>query len=124
MALILIVEDAQFTRNIIVKFLKKEGYAILEASNGREGLQVIRDRAPDCILLDLLMPDLNGLQVLEALQAEGSTIPVIVLTADIQQTTRQQCMNLGAFLVINKPPNRDELLAVIQKALALKEPLQ
>lgn len=124
MPLILIVEDAQFTRNIIVKFLKKEGYAIQEASNGREGLQAIRDRAPDCILLDLLMPDLNGLQVLEALQAEGSTIPVIVLTADIQQTTRQQCMDLGARLVINKPPNRDELLAAIQNALDLKEPLK
>lgn len=124
MPLILIVEDAQFTRNIIVKFLKKEGYAIIEASNGREGLQAIRDRAPDCILLDLLMPDLNGLQVLEALQAEGSAIPVIVLTADIQQTTRQQCLDLGALLVINKPPNRDELLAAIQKALDLKESLK
>ncbi len=123
MALILIVEDAQFTRNIIVKFLKKEGFAILEASNGREGLLLIRDRAPDCILLDLLMPDLNGLQVLEALQAEGSTIPAIVLTADIQQTTRQQCLDLGALFVLNKPPNRDELLAAIHKALALKDPL-
>jgi len=117
MALILIVEDAQVTRRMIGKILLAEGHTLLEASNGREGLEIALERHPDCILLDLLMPELEGQEVLMELQARNVTIPAIVLSADIQETTRQQCLNLGAIAVLNKPPKAGEINSAVQKAL-------
>lgn len=121
MPLILIVDDAFFTRRVIAKSLKKQGYITLEASDGREALQLLDEQKPDCILLDLLMPDFDGWDVLKALQEKQIKIPAIVITADIQETSRQRCFELGALAVINKPPKPEELNDALQKALSLNE---
>lgn len=117
MALILIVEDALFSRRMLGKILKSQGHQILEATNGYEGLNLARERSPDCILLDLLMPEISGIEVIEQLNAQRLFIPVIVITADIQETSRQHCMELGAVAVVNKPPKPNVLQAAIAKAL-------
>lgn len=117
MAVILIIEDAVLSRRMLRRTLEAEGYTILEAGNGQEGLEMIRLHQPDCIFLDLLMPEMNGQQVLAAMQAEGIRIPTIVLTADIQKTTQQECLSLGAFAVIHKIANREELLPWVNKAM-------
>ncbi len=117
MALILIVEDALFSRRMLGKILKSQGHQILEATNGYEGLNLARERSPDCILLDLLMPEISGIEVIEQLNAQRLFIPVIVITADIQETSRQHCMELGAVAVVNKPPNQNALQVAIAKAL-------
>jgi CheY-like chemotaxis protein len=117
MALILIVEDALFSRRMLGKILKSQGHQILEATNGSEGLNLARERWPDCILLDLLMPEISGIEVLEQLNAQRLLIPTIVITADIQETSRQHCLELGAVAVVNKPPNQHALQAAIAKAL-------
>ncbi len=119
MAVILVIEDAALSRRMLRKILEAEGYTVLEASNGLEGLEMVHLHQPDCIFLDLLMPEMTGQQVLKALQKEKSKIPAIVLTADIQQSTRQECLNLGALAVINKIANRDELLGWIDKAIGM-----
>lgn len=103
MAKILVVDDSVFQRRSIRKILDIDGHDIQEASNGRQGLEMLATFTPDCILLDILMPDMNGLSFLRALQKQGTTIPVVVLTADIQDTTSQECLNLGAKEVIHKP---------------------
>ena len=69
---------------------------ISEAVNGLEGIKKIRENTPDLIFLDLLMPELDGFEVLERLKKSDLKIPVIVLTADIQETSKKRCFDLGA----------------------------
>lgn len=121
MALILVVEDAWLSRRMMSKVLENDGHTILQATNGREGLEMVRGHNPDCIFLDLLMPEVDGLDVLKTLQDEGSKIPIVVITADIQQSTRQQCLELGAIAVINKPSQPPELLQALNTALSFHQ---
>ncbi|MEC4888275.1 MAG: response regulator [Scytonema sp. PMC 1070.18] len=121
MALILIIDDAAFSRRMIRKFLQVDGYEILEAANGREGLEIIHNHKPNCLLVDLLMPEMNGYEFLENLQKEGLNIPTIIISADIQEGARNQSYNLGAVNFINKPPKEDELRKAVQQVLNKKE---
>ncbi len=122
MALILIADDALITRTVIRKTLAAENHKTLEAVNGTQALEMIHRYQPDCILLDLLIPAPNGLEILKILQAENSPIPVIVITADTQETARQKCFSFGAKAVLYKPPKPGELLELInQNVTAQKE---
>ncbi|MEM9484800.1 MAG: response regulator [Cyanobacteria bacterium P01_F01_bin.116] len=118
MALILITDDAAFTRRMIRKALQTDGdHVILEASNGVECIDLLESHTPDCILLDLLMPEMDGYGVLQTIKDRQLDIPVIVLSADIQDSAREQCMALGAFAMLKKPPKGPEILEMIQKAI-------
>ena len=75
-----IVEDSWVTRRILVRILKGDGHDLLEAGSGKEGLEMAEKHMPDCILLDLLMPEMDGFDVLQALGEKDLKIPVIVLT--------------------------------------------
>lgn len=121
MTSILVVEDSWLTRRVICKILRAEGYETWEASSGPEALELLDTQTPNCMLLDLLMPDMEGREVLQAMREKGIKVPVIVITADIQSTTRSECMELGAIAVINKMPNSDELVGWIKKALSASE---
>jgi CheY-like chemotaxis protein len=120
-ALILVVEDAWLSRRMMSKVLENDGHTILQATNGREGLEMVSTHNPECIFLDLLMPEVDGLDVLKTLQDEGSKIPIVVITADIQQSTRQQCLELGAIAVINKPSQPPEILQALKTALSFHQ---
>ena len=119
MALILIIDDSSFTRKRIASMVKAEGYETLEASDGRQGLEMTATYSPDCIVVDLIMPEMDGLEFLEVLNNQGSNIPRIVVTADIQETVRHDCLERGALAVLNKPPKKDELQMTLAKALGL-----
>jgi Response regulator containing CheY-like receiver, AAA-type ATPase, and DNA-binding domains len=118
---ILVVEDSWLTRRVICKILRAEGYETWEASCGPEALEILSTQTPNCMLLDLLMPEMEGREVLQAMREKGFKIPVIVITADIQSTTRSECMELGALAVIHKMPNSGELIGWIKKALSASE---
>ena len=117
MALVLIADDAAFTRRMIRKAFQDTEHVILEASNGKECLELLDTRSPDCLILDLLMPELDGFSVLETLKARNSKVPVIVLSADIQDSIRQKCLDLGAVTMLKKPPSSSQILAAIDRAL-------
>ncbi len=121
MSRVLITDDSQLTRRILRAILEAAGHEVMEASNGNVALELIVQDAPDCVLLDLLMPGMDGFEVLSTLNERGIDIPVIVLTAEIQETARKKCIQMGAVDFLNKPPNDDELQAAMEKALALKE---
>ena len=121
MTSLLVVEASWLTRRVICKILRAEGYETWEASSGPEALELLGTQTPDCMLLDLLMPDMEGREVLQAMREKGFKIPVIVITADIQSTTREECMELGALAVIHKMPNSDQLIGWIKKALSASE---
>ena len=121
MTSILVVEDSWLTRKVICKMLRAEGYETLEASSGPQALELLGTKAPNCMLLDLLMPEMEGREVLQTIRDRGYKIPVIVITADIQATTHSECMELGALAVIHKMPNSDELIGWIKKALSASQ---
>ena len=117
MALILITDDAAFARRMVRKALQEDEHVVLEAANGLECLEMVSAHSPECIVLDLLMPEMDGFGVLQALRDQGVSIPVIVLSADIQESARQQCMDLGAYAMLKKPPKAPEIRSMIQQAL-------
>lgn len=121
MTLVLIIDDAAFSRRMIRKFLQVDGYEIIEAANGREGLELVHQRQPNCVLADLLMPDMNGFEFLQALQDEELKVPTIIISADIQEGARNQSYSLGASNFINKPPKENELRKAVQEVLNNKE---
>ncbi|HAG82858.1 MAG TPA: response regulator [Cyanobacteria bacterium UBA12227] len=124
MALILITDDAAFSRRMIRKAVQEGGYEVIEAANGLECLEMVATNSPDCIISDLLMPELDGFGVLKALRDQGSNIPVVVLSADIQDSARQQCLELGAFMMLKKPPKAPEILEALQKALSGRQEMR
>ncbi|MBN1982820.1 MAG: response regulator, partial [Chitinivibrionales bacterium] len=120
MAKILIIDDSWLIRKTIAGYLKKNGYEYIEAVDGNLGLQAIGNQPIDCIILDLLMPGLNGIDVLKQLQERHNTIPVIILTADIQETTKEKCMGYGVVDFLQKPPKEEVLIYKLKKVLGLK----
>ena len=98
--------------------LQEGGHDTVEAADGREGLAMAQQERPDCILTDLLMPEMDGVSLLAALRELGFNRPIIVLTADIQESKRKQCQTLGAAGFLSKPPQSKVLLALVEKVLA------
>ncbi len=121
MAFVLLIDDSKFTRNQLIRGLAGEGHRIVEAKNGKEGLELIRSQKPDCVVSDLLMPEMDGQTLLRHLRKEGIRIPVIVVTADIQEDTKERCLQLGAVEVLNKPPKEGQLKDAIKSALKARE---
>lgn len=117
---ILIADDSNFQRKLIKNVIEESGYIVFEAKNGVECLSLYDDIKPDCILLDLLMPEKTGNQVLAELKEIKNIIPVIVISADVQQSTRDEVESLGAFAFLNKPPKKEELIKVIAEAIKNK----
>jgi CheY-like chemotaxis protein len=114
---ILVVDDSLFARMNICDILKDAGYECLQAQNGREGLEMVASVGPDCILSDLLMPELDGIGMMTALREQGISVPVIVLSADIQETKRAQCVALGTAGFLSKPPRKNDILEMVDKVL-------
>jgi DNA-binding response OmpR family regulator len=115
MARILIIEDSRFTRSSIAKVLKNDQHEVLEAENGAVGLAMIGEHKPDFVITDLLMPEMDGFELLENLRSRGIAVPVIVMSADIQETTRKRVLELGAKTLLHKPFQGPELLSVLSK---------
>jgi CheY-like chemotaxis protein len=113
---VLIIDDSSYMRGKIRTILKDDTYETDEAENGIKALQKAASKAFDIILLDIIMPEMDGLKVLKAL-ADHDHSPVIVMTADIQESVSKQCIELGARAVLHKPPKEEELLQAIEDIL-------
>lgn len=117
MSSILIVDDAAFSRRMLRKYVEAEGCNVLEAANGQQALEIVEQHQPDCILTDLLMPDVDGFQLLATLREQGWTMPIAIITADIQETSRQRGIELGAVSFINKPAKETEVRQTVRQLL-------
>jgi chemotaxis protein CheC len=120
MAKILIVEDSTFQRKRIADVLNGEGHETLEAANGKKGLQMLESHFPDCILTDITMPEMDGVEFLTALKNQKCMIPVMVYSSDTQKKIRIQCLELGASQFYNKPKLGDEFLDAVSETLKQK----
>jgi len=119
MKTILIIEDQPDMRENISTILSMEDYAALEAANGQDGLAIALEEKPDLILCDVMMPEMDGHQVLNRLRLEPSIAgtPFIFLTARGEKQDQRQGMNLGADDYLTKPVSADDLLAAIESRL-------
>lgn len=116
---ILIIEDEKDIRELLAYNLRKEGYATLASGDGREGLELARLKRPDLILLDLMLPGLDGLSVCRELDRDQNTasIPIIMLTAKGEEVDRVVGLELGADDYMVKPFSVRELILRIRKIL-------
>lgn len=110
---VLVVDDEVRILNFLVSKLRNSGYDVLTAHNGAEGLEQVKAQEPDLVVLDVLMPKMDGLEMLKELRS-FSTVPVIVLTAKGADTDRIKGLQLGADDYQPKPFNPDELVARIE----------
>jgi CheY-like chemotaxis protein len=111
---VLVIDDDATVRDLMERFLDKEGFRVVTAAGGQEGLRLAKDLRPDAITLDVMMPAMDGWAVLSALKSdpELSDIPVIMLTI---LDARNMGYALGASDYLNKPIDRDRLAAVLKK---------
>ncbi len=117
---ILIIEDQPEMRENLAIILEMEGYQVLTADNGVEGLELARKKLPDLVVCDVMMPGIDGHAVLASLRAASatSTLPFIFLTARGDRADKREGMNLGADDYLTKPVARDELLAAVTARLS------
>jgi DNA-binding NarL/FixJ family response regulator len=116
MKTILVIEDQPIMRHKTVTILKMEGYEVLEAAQGAEGIRLAHDELPDLILCDIMMPERDGYEVLQAvrLNRATATVPFIFFTAKGEKLDFRAGMNLGADDYLVKPTPRIELLEALE----------
>lgn len=111
---ILLVEDDPAIALGLVDSLEFEGFAVTHARTGQEGIQLARAEHPDCIILDLMLPDTNGYRVCEQIRAHDSLVPILMLTARSQEADKIRGLDAGADDYVTKPFSVGELVARIR----------
>ncbi len=117
MSRVLITDDSLLQRKTLSAIVVEAGHEVETACNGQEALEKIQANLPDCLLLDMLMPIMDGVQVLEQLESQGLKLPVVVLTADVQEWLKTRCLELGATTFLNKPIKQAQLQEALQQIL-------
>lgn len=117
-AKILVVDDSGLARRLIRKILEELGHEVEDASDGAQALERYALNRHDAVVLDLLMHGMYGVEVLQKLKELNPSLPVIVVSADIQSATRDQVREAGAVAMVNKPVTQDQLEEVLKIVLA------
>ena len=112
-----IVDDEEGIRKALGRLLRAAGLEAHGYANGQEFLNAAAERRPDCVVLDLHMPGMSGLQVLRKLKAIGLLLPIVVITAHDEPETREQCLSTGARAYLRKPLEDRLLLNAISAAM-------
>lgn len=120
MARILIVDDSPTEMYKLTDMLKRHGYDVLQAVNGADGVALARLEKPDAVLMDIVMPGLNGFQATRQLtkDPETSAIPVVVVTTKDQETDMVWATRQGAKGYLTKPVDEEKLILLLKKLLA------
>jgi two-component system response regulator PilR (NtrC family) len=114
---VLVIDDEEIMREILQTLLEREGYAVRLAESGQEGLDLARAVPFDAVVVDVMMPGMDGLQVLGELRRIDEDLPVLMITAYASMDTAIRAMKLGAFDYITKPFKNDEVLVVLRNAI-------
>lgn len=117
MARILVVDDAEFLRVRISKMLSGDGHEIIEAENGARAVEVYKNAHPDMVLMDITMPEMDGLTALKEIRAFDSKAKVIMLTALGQESVVLEAIKSGARDFVVKPFERERVLGAINKLI-------
>jgi DNA-binding response OmpR family regulator len=121
--LVLVADDDEDILQLVAFRLERAGYQIVTACDGQQALSIALDREPDLAVLDVMMPKLTGLEVTERLRAEGKQMPIVLLTARVQDEDLARGYEAGADDYIKKPFSPQELRARVEAILARTRPL-
>lgn len=103
MARILVVDDSRITRRLLASALKDAGHEVTQACDGEEGLETFKSSEFDMVFSDLLMPKMDGFEMTAGILEINPQMPVVVATADIQESSLERCEEIGVRRLINKP---------------------
>ena len=116
-ATVLLVDDSGMSRRTLRAILEPAGYRIIEATDGLSAIERYAVDRPDLVLLDLILPGIHGVEVLTKLKEIDGEARVIVASADIQSTTREQALAAGAAAYVTKPFERDDVRSTVASVL-------
>jgi len=119
---ILIVDDEDAFRAIVKEILIDKEFSAAEASNGLNAIEIFKNNPFDAVLLDLRMPGMDGIETLQELKKIDSHVPIIILTAFGDIPTAVEAVKQGAYDFITKPPEFDELVTIIKRAVEMRRP--
>ena len=117
---ILVIEDEASVRHGLARLLANAGYRVTDTASGADGLRLYREQGADLVLTDILMPDMNGIDVIRGLQELAPQLPVIAMSAGERSRDFELLANakvLGAMSLLRKPFSKNELLTVVEAAL-------
>ena len=120
-AAVLVIDDEEVMRDILGTLLEREGYSVRLASNGHEGLELAKSLPFDAVIVDVMMPGIDGLQVLDELKKHDEELPVLMITAYASMESAISAMKKGAFDYITKPFKNDEVLVVVRNAMERRQ---
>ena len=114
-ATILIVEDEDFQRIILKKILTDNGYHVIEASNGTDGLEIMRTSKIDLVISDLEMPKMDGVEFTKWVKELNPKFPVVIITAHASNFSPKELLNVNVDALLHKPFDKEELLKILQR---------
>lgn len=117
MTKVLVVDDAKFMRVRLTKLLSSQGFDVLEAENGEEAVKAYKEAKPDAVLMDITMPEKDGLEALKEIRESDPKARVIMLTALGQESMVVQAVQAGARDYVVKPFDPDRVMSALQKVL-------
>jgi DNA-binding NtrC family response regulator len=120
-ASVLVIDDEEIMRDILGTLLEREGYSVRLASSGQEGIDLAKSLPFDAVIVDVMMPGIDGLQVLDELKKHDEELPVLMITAYASMESAISAMKKGAFDYITKPFKNDEVLVVLQNAIERRQ---
>ncbi|MCK4389572.1 MAG: response regulator [Desulfobacterales bacterium] len=115
---ILVVDDEEMILAVFQRLLSKEQYTVLTASNGKKALEVVAEKSPDLVMLDLKLPDMSGIDVLRRIKRINENIEVIIITGYGTMKTARAAMRLGAYDYVTKPFDNNYITALIEDVLS------
>ena len=121
MSKILVIDDDDSNRESLEMYFTEEGFDVVTASTGAQGVKKYRDNAVDAVILDIRLPDMEGFDVLDDLRSQNGDVKVIMITAFHDEKTINRAVEKGSFAYIKKPIDLDDLDSVVRKALQTGE---
>lgn len=120
---ILVIDDDSTIQMLFKQFLTQQGYRVLQAENGKLGMQILHDEQPDLIITDILMPEMDGLEILMAIRKTNNTVPIIAISGGMRLVHidfLRQAKLFGARYAFEKPVSLEVLNKAVQQALEEK----
>jgi two-component system, chemotaxis family, chemotaxis protein CheY len=114
---VLVIDDSETIRQNVASALEQAGFAVLTARDGVDGLESIQRDAPSMVILDVNMPRMNGIELLESLDVRSSGLPVVLLTTEVQPTLMTRARKAGARGWMVKPVNIEQLIETVRKLM-------
>jgi DNA-binding response OmpR family regulator len=115
---VLVIEDQEDLAALYESALGKDGFSVTKAYTGEEGVALFEDRGADAVMLDMTLPEMHGLQALQAIRGLNANVPILVVTGETSDETRRQCERLGVQGYLSKPADHRQIVAALRRALS------